>query len=136
MKEYAIRLKKNSDLKEEIERICIENSIDTAVVLSAVGCVSKVHIRLAKALEELEVEDGFEIVSLMGTISKGKAHLHVSFSDDIGNVFGGHLKSGCLVETTCELVLGILEEYTSERLDDVDTGYDEIVLRKKDRLYD
>ena len=132
MKEFAIRLLRGSDLKASIEKICLDENIDTAVVLSAVGCLYRVHIRLAKAIEEIEVEDGFEIVSLNGSISKGKAHLHISLADDIGNVFGGHLKDGCLVDTTVELVLGILEEYQSERSYDEKTGYDEIAFRKKD----
>jgi len=131
MKEYAIRLTRGSDLKVSIEDICRKEDFDTAVVLSAVGCVSKAHIRLAKAVNELEVEDGFEIVSLMGTISKGNAHLHISFSDDIGNAFGGHLMEGCIIDTTCELVLGVLEDYSSDIPFDESTGWDEIVFRKK-----
>lgn len=130
MKELAVRLQRGSDLKKSIENIARENNIDTAVVLSAVGCVSRAHIRLAKAKSELEVEDGFEIVSLMGTISKGKAHLHISFSDDLANAFGGHLLEGCIIDTTCELVLGILEEYSSERKYDEETGYDEIEFKR------
>ena len=136
MREFAIRLQRGTDLKTSIEKICVENDFNSAIVLCAVGCLKKVHIRLAKALQEIEVEDGFEIVSLMGTISKGKAHLHISLADDIGNVFGGHLKEGSIIDTTCELVLGILEDYQSKRIFDDNTGYDEIVFRKKDKLYD
>lgn len=136
MKEFVARIVNGSDLKASIEQFCIDNMFDTAIVLSAVGCLNKAHIRLAKAIQELEVEDGFEIVSLTGTISKGKAHLHISLADDIGNVFGGHLKEGSIVDTTCELVLGVLEEYQSERVYDNHTGYDEIIFRKKDKIYD
>lgn len=131
MKEYAIRLTKGADVKASIEDICKKEDINTAVVLSAVGCLDKAHIRLAKAVNEIEIEDGFEIVSLTGTISNGKAHLHISLSDDIGNVFGGHLKEGCIVNTTLELVLGVLEEYTSQREFDSTTGYDEIIFKKR-----
>jgi len=131
MKEYAIRLTKGCDLKKSIEKICDENSINTAVILSAVGCVNKITIRLAKAINTFKIEEDAEIVSLMGTISKGHAHLHVSFSDELGNVFGGHLKEGCIVNTTCELVLGILEEYDSSRIYDEKTGYDEICFSRR-----
>ena len=136
MKEYAIRLKEGADLKKEIERICIDNSFNTAVVLSAVGCLKKAHLRLAKAINEIDVNEDFEIVSLNGTISNGKAHLHISLADEIGNCIGGHLKEGCIINTTCELVLGILLEYNSERKYDKDTGFDEIDFRKKDLDYD
>ena len=136
MKEYCQRLKRGDDLKECIESICRDNGFDTAVVLSAVGCLSKAHVRLAKAISEVDVEEDFEIVSLTGTVSNGEAHLHISLSDEIGNVFGGHLKEGCIVNTTCELVLGILEEYGSVREYDEDTGYDEIRFRKEGHIYD
>ena len=77
------------------------------------------------------MEEDFEIVSLTGTVSKGEAHLHISLADEIGNVFGGHLMEGCIVNTTCELVLGILEGYGSKREYDKATGYDEIVFKKR-----
>ncbi|MBR0462022.1 MAG: DNA-binding protein [Erysipelotrichaceae bacterium] len=131
MKEFCHRLTRGADLKESIEGICRDNGFDTAVVLSAVGCLSKTHVRLAKAINEVEVEEDFEIVSLTGTVSKGEAHLHISLSDEIGNVFGGHLKEGCIVNTTCELVLGVLEEYGSKREFDRETGYDEIIFEKE-----
>lgn len=131
MKEFAIRLKPNVDLKKSIEEICISNAFDTAVVLSSVGSLKKAHIRLAKAVNELEVEDDYEIVSLNGTISKGQAHLHISLADEIGNCFGGHLKEGCIINTTCELVLGILDDYQSERIYDDITGYKEIEFKKR-----
>lgn len=132
MKEFAIRLKKGADLKKEISRICLDNGFDTAIVLSAVGCVDRVKIRLAKAINYLEVDEDFEIVSLTGTVSKGKCHLHISLADEIGNVIGGHLSEGTIINTTCELVLGVLEECESKREFDDSTGYDEIVFRKKD----
>lgn len=131
MKEFAIRLVRGADLKASIEKECIDNNINTAIVLSGVGCVSKAKFRLAKAVNSLEVEEDFEIVSLNGTISNGQAHIHIALSDEIGNVIGGHLLEGCIINTTCELVLGVLEEYESIREFDDNTGYDEIVFRKK-----
>ena len=131
MKELALRLKKGADLKESIENLCIDNKIDTAVVLSSVGCLYKVRIRLAKAVSYLEEEKDYEIVSLTGTISKGRAHIHIALAEETGKLIGGHLLKGCLVNTTCELVLGVLESYQSERIYDEDTGYDEIVFEEK-----
>ena len=132
MKEFAIRLKKGEDLLTSIEKTAKDNNFNTLVILSAVGSVSSANIRLAKAIDFLNVEEDFEIVSLMGTISCGKAHLHISLSDEIGNVIGGHLCKGTIVNTTCELVLGILEEYESIRKFDDSTSYNEIEFRKKD----
>lgn len=131
MKEFTIRLTRGADLKASIEKLCKDNNINTAIVLSGVGCVSKAKMRLAKAIDYLEVEEDFEIVSLNGTISNGQSHIHIALSDEIGNVIGGHMCEGCIVNTTVELVLGILEEYESKREMDPNTGYDEIEFRKK-----
>ncbi|MBQ6217478.1 MAG: DNA-binding protein [Erysipelotrichaceae bacterium] len=133
MKELAVRLKKGEDLKWSIEALCKENKADTAVVLSGVGCLYKARIRMAKAESFFEADHDFEIVSLTGTVSKGKAHIHISLSDSKGRVVGGHLSEGCLINTTCELVLGVLEEYKSQRVFDEKTGYDEIIFEKEGR---
>ena len=129
MKELAFRLRRGDDLKVEIINHC--KDVDTAVILSAVGCVKHVKIRLAKAVDYLEKDDDYEIISLTGTVSKGKAHLHIGLSDDAGNCIGGHLLEGTIINTTCELVLGVLEEYESKREFDEETGYDEIVFTGK-----
>ncbi|MBQ2658146.1 MAG: DNA-binding protein [Erysipelotrichaceae bacterium] len=130
MRELAFRLRRGSDLRQSIEEKCKELSANTAVVLSGVGSLYQARIRLAKATEYLEREEDFEIVSLTGTVSRGKAHIHISLADEKGNCLGGHLEKGCLVNTTCELVLGILEEYETKREFDSESGYDEIVFTR------
>jgi len=129
MKELAFRFTKDDDLKACIMERC--KNIDTAVVLSGVGCLHHAHIRLAEAKDYIDIEKDYEIVSLTGTISNGQAHIHIALSDNKGNVIGGHLMEGCLINTTCELVLGVLESYTSKREYDETTGYKEIVFNGK-----
>ena len=128
MRELAFRLRRGDDLRQNIEEKCKEAGINTAVVLSGVGCVYHAKIRLADASKYLEKAEDFEIVSLTGTVSRGKAHIHISLADEKGNCIGGHLEKGCLINTTCELVLGILEEYETKREFDPESGYDEIVF--------
>lgn len=128
MKEYAVRLKSGNDLKKEIEKAC-NNS--TGVILSGVGCLRNLNIRLAGGKDYLSKKDDFEIVSLIGTISNGKAHVHICASDNKGNCLGGHLEYDSIVNTTCELVIGILQDYESIREFDDTTGYKEIEFRKK-----
>ncbi len=130
MRELAFRLRRGSDLRQSIEEKCKELNVNTAVVLSGVGSLYQARIRLAKATEYLEREEDFEIVSLTGTVSRGKAHIHISLADEKGNCLGGHLERGCLINTTCELVLGILEEYETKREFDPESGYDEIVFTR------
>lgn len=129
MRELAFRLQRGDDLKVCIEDVC--KNINTAVVLSGVGCLYHTNIRLAKAKEHLDLEKDYEIVSLTGTISNGKAHIHISLADEKGNVIGGHIQKGCLVNTTCEIVLGVMEEYSSKRVFDNNTGYEEIEFEKE-----
>ena len=128
MIEKAFRLRYGDDLKRKLEESCPDA---TAVILSGVGCLFRYRVRLAKAVDCLEKEEDVEIVSLTGTISHGQAHAHIALSDERGDVKGGHLMEGCLVNTTCEVVLGILENYGSVREHDPDTGYDEIVFQEK-----
>lgn len=40
------------------------------------------------------MNDEYEIISLVGTVSVNGSHLHLSFSDKNGDVMGGHLKEG------------------------------------------
>ena len=131
MKEYAVRLIENEDITNSIEKICKENNFNTAIVLSSVGSIKHLHIRLAKAKDFMDVEKDYEILSLNGTVSNGKSHLHICVSDDRGACLGGHLIKGTIVNTTCELVLGILDEYNSERTYDNNTSFDEIHFSKK-----
>lgn len=128
MIEKAFRLHKNDDLRKCIENEC--EDFNTVVVLSSVGSLSHLHIRLAKANSFLDLNDDFEILSLNGTISNGKAHLHICVSDDKGKTYGGHLSDNCIINTTCELVLGILESYESTREYDLETNFDEIVFKE------
>ena len=130
MIEHAFRLKYGQDLKFEIENYCKENKINTAIILSGVGCVYEMKIRLAKAKSFLHESNDYEIVSLNGTISCGHAHLHIALSDYKGDVIGGHLMEGTKINTTCEVVLIELESYQSNREFDEDSGYDEIKFER------
>lgn len=130
MKEFAFRLKRGSDLKLSIQEYLNRESIDTAVVLCCVGCLKSLNIRLAGAISTMKRDALYEIVSLTGTYSNRNIHMHIAVSDSDGRVIGGHLLEGCTVDTTAELIFGVLDEYESERVFDDTTGYDEIVFRR------
>ena len=132
MKLHVARLTRNQDLKQKITELAGERNIRAGVVLSAVGSLHEVVLRMAGAKADKEdVREyhggAFEIVSLIGTIAtKGELHLHMAVSDEEGRVIGGHLKNGNLVDTTVELV--ILEDTDQQfvRLLDVSTGFKEL----------
>lgn len=124
----CFRLTKGSDLKKKIESYAINNKI-SGVILCAVGCLSKLTIRLADGESILEKEGMFEIVSITGTLSEDGVHIHISVSDELGNTIGGHLKDGCIVNTTAEIVLNIFDNIKIKREYDESTGYDELIIK-------
>lgn len=127
---HSFRLTKGMDLKKEIEEYAINNKI-SGVILSSVGCLTKLAIRLADGETVIEREEPFEIVSVMGTLSKDGVHLHISVSDSEGNTIGGHLKNGCIINTTAEVVMLEIDNVKFSREFDESTGYDELVVRKE-----
>lgn len=124
----CFRLTKGMDLKKEIESFAIKNKV-SGVIICAVGCLSRLTIRLADGKSILEKEGRFEIVSITGTLSEDGVHIHISVSDDKGNTIGGHLKDGCIVNTTAEIVLKKFEEIKFNREYDKKTGYDELTIK-------
>ena len=131
MKEHAFRLTKGQDLKLELEKYVKQNKIQAATILSCVGCLYEAVIRNAGGKDCVKLNKKLEIVSMTGTLSENGCHLHISVSDEKLNTFGGHLKDGCLVNTTAEIVLLELEDYSFTREMDEATGYKELVIRKK-----
>ena len=130
MKTYAVRLKRGADLLQSIEKFCADNAIAAGVVLSGVGCVTKARVRDASGANIVDIHQPMEIVSLMGTVSEKRCHLHVSFSKEDLSVVGGHLVAGCIINTTCELVIGSLPGVVYDVEFDPETGYDELVIRR------
>ena len=109
MKTYAFRLHPGQDLRQEIDKFVKEHDIKAGVIVSCVGSLRKAVLRMAGAETIKTYEGVFEIVSLVGTLEAGNRHLHIAISDKEGNVFGGHLGEGCIIETTAEIVIGELE---------------------------
>lgn len=133
MKSHAIRLTYGMDLKEEIEKIAKERNIKAGCIISAVGCLNKLVLRTAGAKSIETIEDDFEIVSATGTVSKNGCHIHISVSDDKLKTYGGHLKKGCIINTTVELILLELDNIVFTREMDEKTGYKELVVKEEKR---
>ncbi|MFA5047763.1 MAG: PPC domain-containing DNA-binding protein [Patescibacteria group bacterium] len=127
--QYAVRLLPGQDLKVEIEKTVIENKIAAGCVLSIVGSLSKATLRLADGKAIKFWEESFEIVSGTGTLSADGCHIHVAVADCEGKVIGGHLKEGCIINTTAEVVLLIFNDVKYSREDDSQTGFKELVVK-------
>ena len=130
MKEHAFRLQKGQDLKLELEKYVKYNKIKAGVIVSCVGCLYQAVIRNAGGKECIKLEKDVEIVSITGTFSIDGCHIHIAVSDEELNTYGGHLKDGCLINTTAEIVILELEDYTFSREMDEKTGYKELVVKK------
>jgi len=131
MKTIAKRLIDGQDLMVEIARVVQENHIKAGVILSAVGSLKESNIRVPviDGVVKYINPTNLEIDNLHGTVSTNGIHLHISVSDVKGLVMGGHLKEGCVIRTTCELVIGILDDIEFNRDLDESTGFDELVVR-------
>lgn len=132
MKVYCRRLHRGDDLLAEIKRLAWEEKLESGVVVSAVGCVSAARLRDASGVHVREVHEHCEIVSLTGTVSAARCHLHIALSKEDLSTIGGHLMPGCIVNTTCELVVAPLSGWRFGVESDAQTGYDEIVFEETD----
>lgn len=128
MKQLTFRLKQGQFLKEEIEKR--SKNVKAGVLLSVVGALENANLRMAGATTDNQIvknfEGPFEIVSGTGTISQDGCHIHISISDKEGKVFGGHLKDGCKVAVTAEIVIGIFKDISYKRVYDESTGFKEL----------
>ena len=129
MKTLCIRLRRGDDLLAGIRSVAARENLTAAVVLSAVGCVSRACVRDAGGVKFREIPEPCEIVSLNGTVSRSRCHLHIALSKEDLSTVGGHLAEGCIVNTTAEIVLLELEDVAFGAAYDADTGYDEITIQ-------
>ncbi len=111
-------------------QLCFHESIKAGCIVSSVGSLQRLHLRLSGSKEYLKKNENFEILSLNGTISIHGLHLHLSVSDGSGHAFGGHLMKENLIYTTCELIILELDAYLFTRPDDTETGFKELKIEK------
>jgi predicted DNA-binding protein with PD1-like motif len=128
VKAFAFRLTPGEDLKRGIIDFAERHGLWAPVLLTCVGSLTRVAVRLAGASEVLVREGKFEIVSLVGCADPPKGHLHLCVADETGATLGGHLTDGCVVYTTAEVILGELPGVTFHREPDPTTGYTELVV--------
>ena len=128
---HCIRLKRGEDLLDSIKKLCKQKDIKAGVVLSGVGCISSGRVRDASGVRIREIAEHCEIVSLNGTVSAVRCHIHIALSKEDLTTIGGHLCSGCIVNTTCELVIGELPDIAYDEEADSETGYDELIFLQK-----
>jgi hypothetical protein len=125
---FVGRLETGSDLVEEIERYCAEQSIVAAQV-TVVGAMRRVRYAYrdqpGRRYIELESDTHNELTSFVGNVSLRDGspflHAHASFSDAEGGTVGGHLLPGCEVFVG-EVMIRELGNVSLVRLHDEETG--------------
>ena len=125
---HSVRLHRGDDLLLSIKEIAKEKNIQAGTVLSAVGCISSGFVRDASGVTIREIPDHCEIVSLNGTVSAKRCHLHIALSKENLSTIGGHLCPGCFINTTCELIIAEIPGVLFDVEEDPETGYDELVF--------
>jgi predicted DNA-binding protein with PD1-like motif len=128
MRTYALRLKPGQDLRRQLTAFVAEHQIRAGAMVTCVGSLTQVTLRLANQETPSVYHGHFEIVSLVGTLSRNGSHLHLAVSDSTGRTIGGHLLDGNLVYTTAELVVGVLEGLDFRREPDPTFGYHELTI--------
>lgn len=126
---HSVRLHRGADLLVSIKELAQEKNIKAGVVLSAVGCVSQARLRDASGVKIRDVEEHCEIVSLNGTVSEKRCHLHLALSKEDLFTIGGHMVEGCIINTTCELVIGEIPNQEIDVEFDEETGYKELIFK-------
>ena len=125
---FAGRLDTGSDLVQEIERFCAEQSILAAQV-TAIGAVRRARYAYYEQddhrYRELESDTHHEIVGFVGNISmrddRPFLHAHATFADADGATVGGHLLPGCGV-FAAEIMIRELGGVSLVRQPDEETG--------------
>ena len=135
MKLYTLRLHPEQDLRQELQRFATLNNIQAGFILTCVGALKCMSIRVAGATIDKQIfkkiEEDFEIISLVGTITATDCHLHVAGSNKDGIATGGHLKEGTLIGVTAEIVIGEDENSIYQRIIDEETGFEELKIIKR-----
>ncbi len=128
MEPIIFRLKRGDDLLEGIRAVAQKHGLTAAYVGCCVGCVTQACIRDASGVTARQINENMEIVSLTGTVSQTRCHLHVAFAKQDLSTHGGHLLEGCIVNTTAEIVLCPLPGFRFGAIFDETTGYHELEI--------
>ena len=125
---YAFRLRPGQDLRKELLAFARRENLRAAAVVTCVGSLTNVAVRLPNREAATTRTGHFEIISLVGTLDPAGGHLHLCVTDSDGVAFGGHLLDGCLVYTTSEIVISELTSIEFRREPDKTFGYNELVV--------
>ena len=126
MKTMPLRLSPGDDLRAVLVVAMTVAGAEVAFVLAGIGSLREARLRFAGRDPLHHAVGDLEILTLSGTLGAGGAHLHASLADADGRVLGGHVAPGCIVRTTAEVLLALLDDVRFTREPDAATGYAEL----------
>ena len=106
----VINLERGNLLLESIREELVRLNIRDAVITSAIGSLSKVHLHRVTGYdpepvdEFITIEKPIELASLQGIVVDGHPHFHMVVSD-LEQAYTGHLEDGTTVLYLVEISL-------------------------------
>jgi len=110
-----LHMTKGDDILKCVEQGVKDAGIQSGVVVSGIGTVSKFRYHYIKDTDDNPtdvfetVEGPLEIPCIQGAILEGKPHLHVVASEHGDKTWSGHLEEGCVVLYLAEIVIMEME---------------------------
>lgn len=108
MRCLALHLEPGTDVRQALEQVAAQEG-GSGFVLSVVGNLSQATFQCPGKAGPTVLAGELEIMTLQGTLAAGGVHLHLSFSDDACQVWGGHLEPGTLVLKGADLLVGLFD---------------------------
>lgn len=133
MTPWPLRLSSGDDLRAAIDAAVAARGCAAAFVASGIGSLSAARIRYAGREDPEHLVGDLEILTLAGSVSPRGSHLHASLANADGRVVGGHVAPGCVVRTTAEVLLLLLDDWAFDRAPDAATGCAELTIRAVSR---
>ena len=99
---------------------------DTVLRLHA-HTAARPRLRFASADEARLLDADLEILTLAGSVSTDASHLHSTLAAPDGHVVGYR----CIVRTTAEVLIALLDAWGFGREHDAATKYDELAIRRR-----
>lgn len=131
MNMLPLRLSPGDDLRAALDAALAASGAQAAFVVAGIGSLREARLRLAGLDVPRHLVGDLEILTLAGTLGPDGSHLHASVADAQGRVLGGHVAPGCLVRTTAEILLALLDDVRFAREHDARTGYAELAIRPR-----
>lgn len=122
--QYVVRVDRGEEICEQLKAVAQKEKIKLAY-LTGIGAAGKITAGVFDTREKMfkghTWQGDLEIVSIGGNINtmdgETYTHFHISFSDEAGNVFGGHLTEA-VISGTGELVLTEIDGIVDRKYDE------------------